>query len=159
MGRSSSSSASSNKTVVNTNNYALQGDNEGVAVMGNGNTVTMTDHGAVDAAFDLGKESLFLADAALTSALAYGEGIYEESLGAVSDLTDKHIQGLNDLTQAQASQNQEQVEAIKELAENVQTGGEAVIAETSKNMLKAVMTAITVMVVILALGTFFGSKK
>lgn len=159
MGRSSSSSASSNKTVVNTHNYALQGDNVGVAVMGSHNTVTTTDHGAVEAAFELGKQSLFTADAALTSALAFGEGIFDDSMGAVSELTDKHIQGLNDLTQAQASQNQEQVEAIKQLAENVQTGGEAVIAETSKNMLKAVMTAITVMVVILALGTFFGSKK
>ncbi|MGD8172616.1 hypothetical protein ACQEXU_13210 [Vibrio sp. TRT 21S02] len=159
MGRSGSSSASSNSTVVNTNNYALQGDNEGVAVMGNGNTVTTTDHGAVNAAFDLGKESLFFADAALSSALAYGEGIFDESMDSVSDLTDKHIEGLNDLTMRQASQSQEQVEAIKELAQNVQTGGEAVIAETSKNMLRAVMVAVTIMVVMVILSTFFGSKK
>lgn len=148
MGRSSSKSSSSNSTVVNTNNYALQGDNDGVAVMGNNNTLTMTDHGAVEAAFDLGKESLFLVDSALSSALAFGEGIVDDSMGAISELT-----------QLQSTQNTEQVAAIKELAQNVQTGGEAVIAETSKTMLKAVMTAVTIMVIILALSSYFGSKK
>ncbi|OXX34140.1 hypothetical protein B9J90_13425 [Vibrio sp. V09_P4A23P171] len=159
MGRSSSSSASSNSTVVNTNNYALQGDNEGVAIMGNGNTVTTTDHGAINAAFELGKESLSFADMALTGSLAFGENVIGESLGAVSDLTDKHMQSLNDLTLQQAEQNREQIEAIGQLAKNVQTGGQAEIAEASKTMLKGILTAITIVIGLVVIGSLFRSSN
>ncbi|RDL43717.1 hypothetical protein DN730_13300 [Marinomonas piezotolerans] len=60
------SSKSSNKTVNNVTNYSLQGmESAETVVAGDGNTVTTTDHGAVDGAFALGSEALGFAENAL----------------------------------------------------------------------------------------------
>ena len=51
-------SRSSNRTTNNVTNYSLQGmENAETVVAGNGNTVTTTDHGAVESAFEFGESA------------------------------------------------------------------------------------------------------
>ena len=61
-----SRSKSVNETTNNISNYSLQGmESAETVVAGDGNTVTTTDHGAVDGAFALGSEALGFAENAM----------------------------------------------------------------------------------------------
>ncbi|AVJ51879.1 hypothetical protein [Pseudoalteromonas phage Cr39582] len=93
------SKSTSNQTTNNENtNIATQGDNLGAVINGNGNSVTMTDHGLVDALVDIGGymsdstqaafgaasdmaySSTEFAGQAITDGFDYAEGINRDSL-------------------------------------------------------------------------------
>ena len=132
MGSRSRSSSSSH---YQTTNYALQGDNSGQAIMGNNNTLISTDHGAIDSAFDFGETSL-------KEAFGFGAQTFDGALSAVSELS-----------QAQNKQNDKSIKAIRDLAENVQTNGERVVAQSSKEMMTMVMSVVGLAVIVA--GTVF----
>ena len=83
-----SKSRSSNSTTNNVTNYSLQGfENAQAAVAGNNNKVTVTDHGAIDSAMELGGQALDLSNNAIdanvkvtTDALDKGFGFGEQAL-------------------------------------------------------------------------------
>ena len=93
------SKSTSNQTTNNENtNIATQGDNQGAVINGNGNSVTMTDNGLVDALVDIGGymsdstqaafgaasdmaySSTEFAGQAITDGFDYAEGINRDSL-------------------------------------------------------------------------------
>ncbi|MDE1352174.1 hypothetical protein L9W80_18730 [Vibrio aestuarianus] len=146
--KSSSSSNTTNNYTTNTENYALQGDNTGNAILGSGNTMISTDHGAIESAFDFAETGLKEAFGFGESSLRFAGSAFDGALDAVTGTTRDAMDMVSGLTASQNAQNSQSISAIRDLAENVQTGGEAVIAKTSKDMMKMVMVVIGVGVVV-----------
>ncbi|MDP2505642.1 hypothetical protein [Oceanobacter sp. 3_MG-2023] len=61
--------------------------NMGQAVMGEGNTVTVLDGGAISDAFDFGAQSLEMAGEASSMAFDYGHGVTDQAFAAVDSAT------------------------------------------------------------------------
>ncbi|WGW00349.1 hypothetical protein QF117_09160 [Vibrio sp. YMD68] len=155
--KSKSSSSTTNNYTTNTENYALQGDNEGNAILGSGNTMISTDHGAIGSAFDFAEVGLKEAFGFGESSLKFAGNAFDGALDAVTGTTRDAMDMMSGLTASQSAQNDKSISAIRDLAENVQTGGEAVIAKTSKDMMKMVMAVIGVGLVVT--GAVLWSKK
>lgn len=131
------SKSSSNTTNNNTSGQVgIDGDNLGVALSGIANStvnVTATDHGAVNAAFDMGGEmiagmaqvsnnSLLLADNTVSKTLDFSE----EVIGKYSASNSENMQMLAGLSGSQAAQNSENLKAVMDLAKHKQDGGASV---------------------------------
>ena len=127
IGNRTSSTTTNNTT---TSNYALQGDNTGQSILGEGNTLISTDHGAIESALDFAEHSF-------QQAFGFGEQSYTGALNAV-----------NALSMSQHKQNDKSIKAIRDLAENVQTNGERVVAQSSKEMMTLVMSVVGLAVIV-----------
>jgi hypothetical protein len=102
MGGSSSKSTTSS----NTTNYSLQGvEGSGTVVQGSNNTVTTTDLGAIESAFEFG-------GSALAEVFSFGM----EVLGINENLVDKSIGFTEEAMEQTFENSKETTEAIKELA-------------------------------------------
>lgn len=105
----SSSSTNSKQTTTNTSlSQGIQGDNSGVVLAGDGNTIQMTDFGAIDAALDytklLSNEALNVANNSLAanaelvdSSLAYGNELTINSMETNAELVDSSLAYGNEL--------------------------------------------------------------
>lgn len=174
-----SKSRSSNSTTNNVTNYSLQGfENAQAAVAGNNNTVTITDHGAIDSAMELGGQALNLGSEAidanvkvtteaLDKSLSFGERAIESNQKVVESGFDfgkqalkengEVIKGGFDFAETLVEQNTATSAAnqlaIRELAESLATGG---ASTASSNSLKAVYTIGGVAVVVILGIVFLG---
>lgn len=148
------SKSSSNTT--NTNNsgqLGIEGNNLGVALSGVTNSelhITATDHGAINAAFDMGGEMIdtmetlsknvfVLADNTIDKALAFTD----EALDQYGASNSENLHMLAGLAGNQAAQNAENLSTVMELAKHKQDGGASVQS-------KAQLTAFVVIFLIAA---------
>ncbi|GAL24980.1 hypothetical protein JCM19239_5807 [Vibrio variabilis] len=72
------------------------------------------------------------------TSLKFAGNAFDGALDAVTGTTRDAMDMVSSLTASQHAQNDKSIFAIRELAENVQTGGEAMIAKTSQEMTKMV---------------------
>lgn len=153
------SKSSSNTTNNNTSGQVgIDGDNLGVALSGIANStvnVTATDHGAVNAAFDMGGEmiagmaqvsnnSLLLADNTVSKTLDFSSEALESGFNFAGELVEtnakfadatlskysasnsENMQMLAGLSGSQAAQNSENLKMVMDLAKHKQDGGASV---------------------------------
>ncbi|GHA34317.1 chemotaxis protein [Photobacterium aphoticum] len=159
MGGRSSSSNQTTTTTTNTTNTtntsgsaAVSGDNNGVMLAGVSDShinVTMTDHGAMERASQLGELALASNTDVATAAINANADVSETAMESVSQAHGENLQMLAGLAGNQAAQNTQNIEALKELAEMKIDGGQVA---TSKQM------TITVGIVIAFLAVFMLMK-
>ncbi|WP_187984781.1 chemotaxis protein [Vibrio metschnikovii] len=120
------SKSSSNTTNNNTSGQVgIDGDNLGVALSGIANStvnVTATDHGAVNAAFDMGGEMI----AGMTQVSNNSLLLADATLSKYSASNSENMQMLAGLSGSQAAQNSENLKAVMDLAKHKQDGGASV---------------------------------
>lgn len=140
-------SKSSNETTNNTTNYSLQGlDNAETAVAGNNNTVTVSDHGAIDDAFGFGESALELSGKVVDSNADLSKHALDQTLSFSKSLVDQNTANAANSTLA-----------IKELANSVATGGGSDVAEQSTKMVYTIGAVFAV--VLLGFVIMLGSRK
>ncbi|MDW3169990.1 chemotaxis protein, partial [Vibrio sp. Y184] len=166
----SKSSNTSNTTNVSGQN-AISGDNLGVAISGvNNSTIntTMTDHGAVNAAMELGEQAFEFGGEMLNSnerisleAMDTTHDIAETAIDEVADFAgdslatyastnSENLDMLAGLAGNQAAQNSKNLQAMMDLAKFKQDGGQV---ETSK------MMVVLAIVLVLVLGYVMVKKR
>ncbi|TYZ35479.1 chemotaxis protein [Vibrio alginolyticus] len=175
MGSSKSKSSNTSNTTNVSGQNAISGDNLGVAISGVNNSninTTMTDHGAVNAAMELGEKAFDEAFAFGGEMLNSNERISLEAMDTTHDIAETAIDEVADfagdslatyastnsenldmlagLAGNQAAQNSKNLQAMMDLAKFKQDGGQV---ETSKMM---VMLAI---VLVLVLGYVMVKKR
>ncbi|MGR5324107.1 chemotaxis protein [Vibrio sp. DNB22_17_1] len=164
MGRSKSSSKNTSNTTNTSGQNAIEGDNLGVAISGvNNSTInaTMTDHGAVDAAFELGGEMVESNERVTLEAMDINRDLAETAIDEVADFAgdslktyastnSENLNMLAGLAGNQAAQNSKNLNAMMDLAKFKQDGGQV---ETSKMML------ILAVVLVLILGFVMVKKR
>ncbi|EOB4246552.1 chemotaxis protein [Vibrio metschnikovii] len=120
------SKSSSNTTNNNTSGQVgIDGDNLGVALSGIANStvnVTATDHGAVNAAFDMGGEMI----AGMTQVSNNSLLLADATLSKYSASNSENMQMLAGLSGSQAAQNSKNLKAVMDLAKHKQDGGASV---------------------------------
>ncbi|PSW06265.1 chemotaxis protein [Photobacterium lipolyticum] len=160
MGKGGKSQSTNNTTSTNVSGQnAIQGDNLGVAISGvNNSTInaTMTDHGAIEKAAELGELALSSNVDVSKAALGMGEkaltinaDVSNNAMELVTGAHGENLQMMAGLAGNQAAQNAENAEnigAIKELAAMKIDGGQVA---TSKQM------TIVVSVVVFMLALVF----
>ncbi|MDW2007878.1 chemotaxis protein, partial [Vibrio sp. 431] len=163
-------SNTSNTTNVSGQN-AISGDNLGVAISGvNNSTIntTMTDHGAVNAAMELGEQAFEFGGEMLNSnerisleAMDTTHDIAETAIDEVADFAgdslatyastnSENLDMLAGLAGNQAAQNSKNLQAMMDLAKFKQDGGQV---ETSK------MMVVLAIVLVLVLGYVMVKKR
>ncbi|MDW2003798.1 chemotaxis protein, partial [Vibrio sp. 431] len=163
-------SNTSNTTNVSGQN-AISGDNLGVAISGvNNSTIntTMTDHGAVNAAMELGEQAFEFGGEMLNSnerisleAMDTTHDIAETAIDEVADFAgdslatyastnSENLDMLAGLAGSQAAQNSKNLQAMMDLAKFKQDGGQV---ETSK------MMVVLAIVLVLVLGYVMVKKR
>lgn len=161
-GKSSNKSQQSDNT--RTDNRAIQQEeNSGIQVLGEGNKIysTTTDHGAMNAAEEIAQIAGSLGKDAFDSAESLAHQSLEGMQNLSSNVIDKLAQSNFDNTQviaglseSQMSSNEEQLNAITELAKSAQTGG---ATEISKQQTKVI--TIVIGGSILLIGLFIWGMK
>lgn len=166
MGGKSSNTSAQSDTVNNDNRAIQQQENSGIQILGEGNTVysTTTDQGAMDAAEEIASSAVDLGEGAFNTAVDlaeisadttetafdFAEEIALESLDGMQDLSadviDRMAQSNFDnnqlmagISSSQMQSNNEQLNAITELAKSAQTGG---ATEMSKQQTKVIAIAV-----------------
>ncbi len=128
MGKGGSSSSNSTTSTKNTSGQnAIQGDNLGVALSGVSESeinIAMSDHGAIEAAKELGELAIGSSKAVSSEAMQYVAG----------------------LAGNQAKQNSENLKTMTELAQNSADGG---ASDTNSKMLRAIMVVVGGAVVVM----------
>ena len=164
MGSSNSDSTNNSTTTTNSGQNAISGDNLGVAISGvNNSTInaTMTDHGAIDAAFEYGGELLDSNERVTLQAMDTTQDMAETAIDEVAEFAgnslatyastnSENLNMLAGLAGNQAAQNSKNLKSVMDLAKFKQDGGQV---ETSKMM---VMLSI---VLVLVLGFVMVKKR
>ncbi|WP_203345438.1 chemotaxis protein [Vibrio alginolyticus] len=171
MGSSKSKSSNTSNTTNVSGQNAISGDNLGVAISGvNNSTIntTMTDHGAVNAAMELGEQAFEFGGEMLNSnerisleAMDTTHDIAETAIDEVADFTgdslatyastnSENLDMLAGLAGNQAAQNSKNLQAMMDLAKFKQDGGQV---ETSK------MMVVLAIVLVLVLGYVMVKKR
>ncbi|MCR9312584.1 chemotaxis protein [Vibrio alginolyticus] len=171
MGSSKSKSSNTSNTTNVSGQNAISGDNLGVAISGvNNSTIntTMTDHGAVNAAMELGEQAFEFGGEMLNSnerisleAMDTTHDIAETAIDEVADFAgdslatyastnSKNLDMLAGLAGNQAAQNSKNLQAMMDLAKFKQDGGQV---ETSK------MMVVLAIVLVLVLGYVMVKKR
>lgn len=145
-GHSKSSSASTQNTT--TYNIAADGDNKGVMVGGNNNTITYSDQGAIDAAGKMASQAFQTTQSAidavkdsqdnalsfgkysLNSALDYGE----DALKQVTSSNQQALQMMQALQGQQTANSAQQIQALNNLAKSQSTDGGTELLSTVKQI-------------------------
>ncbi|WP_375147322.1 chemotaxis protein [Vibrio parahaemolyticus] len=158
MGSSKSKSSNTSNTTNVSGQNAISGDNLGVAISVN---TTMTDHGAVTAAMELGGEMLNSNERISLEAMDTTHDIAETAIDEVVDFAgnslatyastnSENLDMLAGLAGSQAAQNSKNLEAMMDLAKFKQDGGQV---ETSK------MMVVLAIVLVLVLGYVMVKKR
>ncbi|MFW1157223.1 chemotaxis protein [Vibrio parahaemolyticus] len=171
MGSSKSKSSNTSNTTNVSGQNAISGDNLGVAISGvNNSTIntTMTDHGAVNAAMELGEQAFEFGGEMLNSnerisleAMETTHDIAETAIDEVADFAgdslatyastnSENLDMLAGLAGNQAAQNSKNLQAMMDLAKFKQDGGQV---ETSK------MMVVLAIVLVLVLGYVMVKKR
>ncbi|MDW1848984.1 chemotaxis protein [Vibrio sp. Vb0888] len=171
MGSSKSKSSNTSNTTNFSGQNAISGDNLGVAISGvNNSTIntTMTDHGAVNAAMELGEQAFEFGGEMLNSnerisleAMDTTHDIAETAIDEVADFAgdslatyastnSENLDMLAGLAGNQAAQNSKNLQAMMDLAKFKQDGGQV---ETSK------MMVVLAIVLVLVLGYVMVKKR
>ncbi|NTU36555.1 chemotaxis protein [Vibrio diabolicus] len=171
MGSSKSKSSNTSNTTNVSGQNAISGDNLGVAISGvNNSTIntTMTDHGAVNAAMELGEKAFAFGGEMLNSnerisleAMDTTHDIAETAIDEVADFAgdslatyastnSENLDMLAGLAGNQAAQNSKNLQAMMDLAKFKQDGGQV---ETSK------MMVVLAIVLVLVLGYVMVKKR
>ncbi|WP_438453972.1 chemotaxis protein [Vibrio alginolyticus] len=171
MGSSKSKSSNTSNTTNVSGQNAISGDNLGVAISGvNNSTIntTMTDHGAVNAAMELGEQAFEFGGEMLNSnerisleAMDTTHDIAETAIDEVADFAgdslatyastnSENLDMLAGLAGNQAAQNSKNLQAMMNLAKFKQDGGQV---ETSK------MMVVLAIVLVLVLGYVMVKKR
>ena len=171
MGSSKSKSSNTSNTTNVSGQNAISGDNLGVAISGvNNSTIntTMTDHGAVNAAMELGEQAFEFGGEMLNSnerisleAMDTTHNIAETAIDEVADFAgdslatyastnSENLDMLAGLAGNQAAQNSKNLQAMMDLAKFKQDGGQVV---TSK------MMVVLAIVLVLVLGYVMVKKR
>ncbi|WP_025519032.1 hypothetical protein [Vibrio parahaemolyticus] len=171
MGSSKSKSSNTSNTTNVSGQNAISGDNLGVAISGvNNSTIntTMTDHGAVNAAMELGERAFEFGGEMLNSnerisleAMDTTHDIAETAIDEVADFAgdslatyastnSENLDMLAGLAGNQAAQNSKNLQAMMDLAKFKQDGGQV---ETSK------MMVVLAIVLVLVLGYVMVKKR
>ncbi|MBO0165557.1 chemotaxis protein, partial [Vibrio alginolyticus] len=145
MGSSKSKSSNTSNTTNVSGQNAISGDNLGVAISGvNNSTIntTMTDHGAVNAAMELGEQAFEFGGEMLNSnerisleAMDTTHDIAETAIDEVADFAgdslatyastnSENLDMLAGLAGNQAAQNSKNLQAMMDLAKFKQDGGQ-----------------------------------
>ncbi|MCG3758849.1 chemotaxis protein [Vibrio cincinnatiensis] len=122
-GKSKSSSSTTNNNT--SGQLGIEGDNLGVALTGVANSsvnITATDHGAVDAAFNMGGEMIEAMENVSQNTFAFTDRTLERYSASNSE----NLQMMAGLAGNQAAQNAENLGAVMELAKFKQDGGAVV---------------------------------
>lgn len=151
---SSKSKSTNNSTTTNTSGQnAIEGDNLGVAISGvNNSTInaTLTDHGAIESAFELGGQALDSNERISVRAMEEVSDFAGNSLATYASTNSENLGMLAGLAGNQAAQNSQNLEAMMDLAKFKQDGGQV---ETSK-----MMVALAI-VLVLMLGFVMVKKR
>ena len=171
MGSSKSKSSNTSNTTNVSGQNAISGDNLGVAISGvNNSTIntTITDHGAVNAAMELGEQAFEFGGEMLNSnerisleAMDTTHDIAETAIDEVADFAgdslatyastnSENLDMLAGLAGNQAAQNSKNLQAMMDLAKFKQDGGQV---ETSK------MMVVLAIVLVLVLGYVMVKKR
>ncbi|MCR9392384.1 chemotaxis protein [Vibrio alginolyticus] len=171
MGSSKSKSSNTSNTTNVSGQNAISGDNLGVAISGvNNSTIntTMTDHGAVTAAMELGEQAFEFGGEMLNSnerisleAMDTTHDIAETAIDEVADFAgdslatyastnSENLDMLAGLAGSHAAQNSKNLQAMMDLAKFKQDGGQV---ETSK------MMVVLAIVLVLVLGYVMVKKR
>lgn len=171
MGSSKSKSSNTSNTTNVSGQNAISGDNLGVAISGvNNSTIntTMTDHGAVNAAMELGEQAFEFGGEMLNSnerisleAMDTTHDIAETAIDEVADFAgdslatyastnSENLDMLAGLAGNQAAQNSKNLQAMMDLAKFKQDGGQV---ETSK------MMVVLAIVLVLVFGYVMVKKR
>ncbi len=171
MGSSKSKSSNTSNTTNVSGQNAISGDNLGVAISGvNNSTIntTMTDHGAVNAAMELGEQAFEFGGEMLNSnerisleAMDTTHDIAETAIDEVADFAgdslatyastnSENLDMLAGLAGNQAAQNSKNLQTMMDLAKFKQDGGQV---ETSK------MMVVLAIVLVLVLGYVMVKKR
>ena len=171
MGSSKSKSSNTSNTTNVSGQNAISGDNLGVAISGvNNSTIntTITDHGAVNAAMELGEQAFEFGGEMLNSnerisleAMDTTHDIAETAIDEVADFAgdslatyastnSENLDMLAGLAGSQAAQNSKNLQAMMDLAKFKQDGGQV---ETSK------MMVVLAIVLVLVLGYVMVKKR
>ncbi|HHX8360946.1 TPA: chemotaxis protein [Vibrio alginolyticus] len=171
MGSSKSKSSNTSNTTNVSGQNAISGDNLGVAISGvNNSTIntTMTDHGAVNAAMELGEQAFEFGGEMLNSnerisleAMDTTHDIAETAIDEVADFAgdslatyastnSENLDMLAGLAGNQAAQNSKNLQAMMDLAKFKHDGGQV---ETSK------MMVVLAIVLVLVLGYVMVKKR
>ncbi|CAE6902258.1 chemotaxis protein [Vibrio sp. B1FLJ16] len=153
MGSSKSKSTNNSSTTNTSGQNAIEGDNLGVAISGvNNSTInaTMTDHGAIESAMELGGEALASNERISLTAMDEIADFAEGSLSTFASTNSENLNMMAGLAGNQAAQNSKNLESMMELAKFKQDGGQV---ETSK------MVIVTAIVLILVLGFVMVKKR
>jgi hypothetical protein len=168
-------SRSSNRTTNNVTNYSLQGmESAETVVAGNGNTVTTTDHGAVNSAFELGDNALEfggevvnansdLAKLAVSSNSSLASNALEQGFdfGALAmesnkETMSKGFEFAESLVQQNTANSAATNLTMKELAKTAATGGASDITDLTQ---KTVYTFGAVIAIVLLGFVLMMGKK
>lgn len=163
-GRSKSSSSSK----VTTNNINLA-NNSGIALANSsGNTITTTDHGAVEGAFEFGSDALNTVYDAVDGAFNVVDSVAGKSLGVaerstenallfgdsamshVSDFATDALEQTNNVMLQSQAQSSQQLAAVTDLAKSVQSQGQSSQNETLIKM--ATIGGVVVVVVLVGVA-------
>ncbi|CCN85477.1 conserved hypothetical protein [Vibrio nigripulchritudo SFn27] len=134
MGKGGDQKSTSNTTTTNTSGQnAIQGDNLGTAISGvNDSTimVSATDHGAIEAARELGELAINGNATVATNAIDMSEAVTKEAFDLsfqtsemVSDAHSKNLQYIAGLAGSNAANQAENLKAVRELASKKMDGG------------------------------------
>lgn len=153
MGKSKSKSSQNSTNVSGSN--AINGDNLGVSLSGVNNSdvnVTMTDHGAIEKAAELGELALSsnvdVSKAALDSNTEVSKAAFDLGEHAIDEVSEAHgenLQMLAGLAGNQAAQNSENLQAIKDLAEMNTDGGQVATTKQMTITVGLVMVFLSIM--------------
>ena len=161
----SSRSRSSNETNNNTNNYNLQGVQGQAVIAGNGNTVTTTDHGAVQAGLTVASQAITsnqavnmasmdhvvsMAESANNSIL---EGVYyavDEVGNAWSSSSKMAVEEANSAAALVVRESAANADRVERMATAVSTNGQNLMAENNLKVLYVVGGVSAAAVVVLA---------
>lgn len=138
-----SSSKTTNTTTTTTYNAAADGDNEGTIIGGSNNNVTVTDHGAVTAAFQNSQAAIEGMSDSTDAALEFGQELFNKSASTY----DTSIQQLTSAQNAQQRSNERILNGIKGLAETKLTGGANDAMDSFKQLAIVMMLILSVAVV------------
>ncbi len=134
MGKGGDQSTSSNTETTSTSGQnAIQGDNLGTAISGISDstiTVSATDHGAIEAARELGELAINGNSTVATNAIDMSEEVAEgafdlsfQTSEMVSDAHSENLQYIAGLAGSNAANQAESLKAVRDLASKKMDGG------------------------------------
>lgn len=146
MGLFSSSSRSTQHTYVTTQNVNQQGvQGPAISLLGDSNVITLTDHKAVDKAFDTAKYALSINDSVLNKAADVMKSTTEKALSSNLDFATKSLDSVTRSTERALSSSLDFAKSIFDKniksSENVLTTNRVISEMATKGAMEAIANA------------------